>query len=81
MWPKTTLLPGWPRDAERLDIPVLLLLRCLFLPLSDWNLLTWDILNWNREAQKVPDLPGCRTQHEQGAGARGKGTPVGPGPV
>ena len=22
VWPKTTLLPGWPRDAKRLDVPV-----------------------------------------------------------
>ena len=21
VWPKTTLLPAWPRDAERLDSP------------------------------------------------------------
>ena len=23
VWPKTTLLPVWPRDAERLDTPAL----------------------------------------------------------
>ena len=48
VWPKTTLLlPGWPRDAKRLDTPVTVM--CLHNKLSVFLLMqVMETYNWRR---------------------------------